>query len=150
MGMEDMDDELRQALLLSLQESNAAAPEPAPAAAPAQVAEPSPSADVAAEAPKAEVTPAPTAVDGAGPAAAPADSAAAAAAGEDGDELGSTVDAKWFQDPSFVQELLGQLPGVDINDPRIQKALKEVGGDEEGGEKKDGDASGPAGKPDLE
>ena len=40
------------------------------------------------------------------------------------------VDATWFQDPSFVAELLGGLPGVDINDPRIQNALKEVGGDE--------------------
>merc|ERR1712060_349620 len=46
------------------------------------------------------------------------------------DDLNGTVDSKWFQDPSFVQELLGSLPGVDINDPQIQSALKEVRGDE--------------------
>lgn len=35
-----------------------------------------------------------------------------------------------------VQELLGSLPGVDVNDPRIQSALKEVGADEKGKDEK--------------
>lgn len=109
MGMEDMDEELRQALLLSLQEA-----EPAGAAAPA--------ADVVMEEPKEAAAP---------PAA---QASAAAATPED-------MDAKWFQDPTFVQELLGSLPGVDINDPRIQSALKEVAE-----AKKDGDSSGSADK----
>jgi len=54
-----------------------------------------------------------------------------------GDAVGG-VDTKWFQDPSFVTELLGTLPGVDINDPRIQEALKSVGAGEEEKDKKDG------------
>lgn len=31
-----------------------------------------------------------------------------------------------LQDPAFVQELLGSMPGVDPNDPEIQKALREA------------------------
>lgn len=106
MGMEDMDEELRQALLLSLQEDAAA-----DAGAPASPA------------PEASVAPAKPAED---EAAAPADEAPPAS-GEAGD---AAVDSRWFQDPAFVQELLGSLPGVDINDPRIQSALKEVSGDD--------------------
>lgn len=53
------------------------------------------------------------------------------------------MDSRWFQDPSFVQELLGSLPGVDINDPRIQMALQEVGGGEQ---KEGGQASGAGGE----
>lgn len=136
MGMEDMDDELRQALLLSLQESNQ--PDAPPAAAAVASAEPA-----LAAAPAAVPASAPAAT----PIAAEAPAAAPAAAPAVGEEEADAVDAKWFQDPSFVQELLGQLPGVDINDPRIQEALKEVGGDEDSGEKKDGDASGSGTRP---
>jgi len=122
MGMEDMDDELRQALLLSMQDSGPAEPE-APASAPA-----APAAPVE---PSAPAEPAQKDVD-----MASADGPAVAAAGEDVEG----VDSKWFQDPSFVTDLLGALPGVDINDPRIQEALKEVGGNDE---KKEGDGNGP-------
>ena len=31
-----------------------------------------------------------------------------------------------FQDPNFVSELLGGLPGVDVNDPNIQAALRQI------------------------
>ncbi|KAF4676794.1 26S proteasome non-ATPase regulatory subunit 4 [Perkinsus chesapeaki] len=41
----------------------------------------------------------------------------------------STDDAAIFQDPSMVAELLSGLPGVDLNDPRIQEALKDLQGD---------------------
>jgi 26S proteasome regulatory subunit N10 len=134
-GMEDMDDELRQALLLSLQESGGPGAD-APAAAPAS----------SADKPPEETKPVAT------PAAAPAVSAAAVAA--DAKETSAPtapaaatatptgdapdqVDAQWFADPAFVQELLTSLPGVDIQDPRIQEALKEVAPQD--GAKKDDD-----------
>merc|ERR1719296_158156 len=68
------------------------------------------------------------------PAAAPAAAAAAGSAPAAGAE---GVDSQWFQDPSFVQELLGSLPGVDVNDPRIQEALNEVKKDGDGDKKDD-------------
>mmetsp|Transcript_87811 Transcript_87811/g.171769 ORF Transcript_87811/g.171769 Transcript_87811/m.171769 type:complete len:168 (+) Transcript_87811:113-616(+) len=49
-----------------------------------------------------------------------------------------------FQDPQFVNQLLGTLPGVDPNDPAIQRALKNLQGDkkeEEDDKKKDGESS---------
>jgi len=76
------------------------------------------------------------------PKAAEAPAAATGVPGAAGEEM----DSKWFQDPSFVQELLGSLPGVDINDPRIQSALKEVGRDEKDKDTNDGDASGSGDK----
>jgi len=120
MDMEDMDEELRQALLLSLQEAGPMDTAPAAAAAPAPAA-----AEPAKTEPAKDVDMKPAEASAAAPAP------AAAEAG--------VVDATWFQDPSFVAELLGGLPGVDINDPRIQNALKEVGGDEkkEGADKKE-------------
>jgi 26S proteasome regulatory subunit N10 len=42
-----------------------------------------------------------------------------------------------FQDPAFVNQLLGSLPGVDPNDPQIQNALRNIGDDD----KKDDDAA---------
>lgn len=139
MDMEDMDEELRQALLLSMQEAGPMDTSGAPAAgaapAPAAAATEPPKPAEAAPAKDAEMTDAPKAAEAAVPAAAPA----AAAAPADP----AAVDAAWFQDPAFVSELLGSLPGVDINDPRIQNALKEVGGDEkkegEGDKKPDAD-----------
>lgn len=136
-GMDDMDEELRQALLLSLQEAD-----PVPEAAPAAAAAPAVPDVVMTDAPKAAEAPAAAAAEPAPAAAAAAAPAAAAAEGDD-----ATVDSKWFQDPSFVQELLGSLPGVDINDPRIQQALQEVGGEgEEGAPAADAAASGSAEK----
>merc|ERR1712060_131671 len=40
---------------------------------------------------------------------------------------GLELDNMCFQDPAFLSDLLGSLPGVDVNDPRIQEALKAVG-----------------------
>ena len=31
-----------------------------------------------------------------------------------------------FQDPSFVQSVLGSLPGVDPSDPRIQSVISQL------------------------
>lgn len=39
-----------------------------------------------------------------------------------------------FQDPQFVNQLLGSLPGVDPNDPQIQNALRDLNKDEEKGD----------------
>ena len=33
-----------------------------------------------------------------------------------------------LQDPSFVQSVLGDLEGVDVNDPAIQEMLAAMGG----------------------
>jgi len=50
-----------------------------------------------------------------------------------------------FQDPQFVNQLLGSLPGVNPNDPAIRSALenyqapKDNDGDKEDSDKKDGD-----------
>ena len=41
-----------------------------------------------------------------------------------------------FRDASFVQSVLGSLPGVDPSDPRIQSVLNSMPG---GDEKKEGD-----------
>lgn len=113
MGMEDMDDELRQALLLSMQEMEPSATEPAPKRKAEEMEAPAQTKD-------AEM---------------PAEEKSAAAA----DSSEPALDSRWLQDPSFVQELLGSLPGVDINDERIQEALKEVSGASQ--DKKDGDST---------
>jgi len=138
MGMEDMDEELRQALLLSLQESGPPPTEAAPAPAAS-----APAAEPAAAPPVADV-----AMSDAKPAEeAPKTSDAKPAAAASGSAAEGAVDTQWFQDQSFVQELLGSLPGVDMNDPRIQEALKEVsdgssgaapGGGSEGADKDSG------------
>lgn len=142
---EDMDEELRQALLLSMQAETqgqqmdtsgggAAAPPaaaaPTPAAAGSTAAAPPEKPDVEMEAAPATAS----------TAAAPAP----AAAGGGGDATmadASTVDARWFQDPEFVSELLGSLPGVNMEDQRIKDAINEV----TGGEKKDGEGGGGGG-----
>mmetsp|Transcript_68351 Transcript_68351/g.153507 ORF Transcript_68351/g.153507 Transcript_68351/m.153507 type:complete len:446 (-) Transcript_68351:52-1389(-) len=140
MGMEDMDEELRQALLLSLQESGPPPTESAPAAESAPTAESAPASEAApaAEPAPAPAAPAPPAVekDVTMSDAQPPAAATPAASAPAGAEAAAGVDNQWFQDQSFVQELLGSLPGVDINDPRIQEALKEVSdgtGDASGG-----------------
>jgi 26S proteasome regulatory subunit N10 len=45
--------------------------------------------------------------------------------------------AAMFQDPAFVQQVLGSLPGVDPSDPRIQSVLSSMPPSEE--DKKEGD-----------
>ena len=52
---------------------------------------------------------------------------------------GSDMTAAMFQDPSFVQSVLGSLPGVDPNDPRIQSVLNAMPQSPPDGEKKEGD-----------
>jgi 26S proteasome regulatory subunit N10 len=47
----------------------------------------------------------------------------------------SKSDGQQFQDPQFVNQLLGSLPGVNPNDPAIQNALSNL----KDGEKKDDD-----------
>mmetsp|Transcript_25482 Transcript_25482/g.38647 ORF Transcript_25482/g.38647 Transcript_25482/m.38647 type:complete len:413 (-) Transcript_25482:230-1468(-) len=42
-----------------------------------------------------------------------------------------------FQDPQFVNQLLGSLPGVDPNDPQIQNALRNVTKEDEENSKED-------------
>jgi 26S proteasome regulatory subunit N10 len=136
MEMDDMDEELRQALLMSLQDANP------PAATPAPATEPAPAAAPAEEKKDVPMTEAP---------AAPAAEAPAKTEEKDVDMkdaagyVASGVDTKWFQDPSFVTELLGTLPGVDINDPRIQEALKSVGAGDEEKDKKDEKGDGGSG-----
>jgi len=59
---------------------------------------------------------------------------------EDKQEEGPTAEQQQFQDPQFVNQLLGSLPGVDPNDPQIQNALRSINEatpKKEEGEKKD-------------
>jgi 26S proteasome regulatory subunit N10 len=46
-----------------------------------------------------------------------------------------------FQDPQFVNQLLGSLPGVNPDDPAIQNALRNLQDKKDGDDKdkKDGD-----------
>eukprot|EP00927_Polykrikos_kofoidii_P009623 TRINITY_DN1401_c0_g1_i5.p1 TRINITY_DN1401_c0_g1~~TRINITY_DN1401_c0_g1_i5.p1 ORF type:complete len:457 (-),score=139.99 TRINITY_DN1401_c0_g1_i5:39-1409(-) len=138
---EDMDEELKAALLLSMQDDSgpAAAPTSAPEV-PVAVKKPEPTATAAKDVEMKEAAPAPVAA---------ADVPVANSESEE-----AKVDAQWFQDPSFVQELLGSLPGVNINDPRIQSALKEVSTGEKdavsgSGDAKDKDAKGSGDKDEL-
>lgn len=160
MDMDDMDEELRQALLLSLQEAEpmdaaepaAAAPDTAaPAADAPPSATPAPADTPAAAAPApaaAEVAPAAAGdavmSDATAAAATDAPTGTEAPAATSEEDAAAQLDGRWFQDPDFVNELLGSLPGVDINDPRIQNALAEVSGDGKEGENA-GDASGSGG-----
>eukprot|EP01138_Halocafeteria_seosinensis_P004939 gb/GECG01005051.1/.p1 GENE.gb/GECG01005051.1/~~gb/GECG01005051.1/.p1 ORF type:complete len:426 (+),score=86.58 gb/GECG01005051.1/:1-1278(+) len=43
-----------------------------------------------------------------------------------GSQEQTTPSSASFQDPNFVNELLGGLPGVDMNDPNIQAALRQI------------------------
>lgn len=117
-GLDDMDPELRQALLMSMQDS-VPAPEAEPAEPPAKKAK--------------------------GPEEEKKEEAAAPAA-PSGDVPAENI----FQDMAFVQDLLGGLPGVNMQDERIQEALRSVGvdskpdkpedKDKDKDEKKDGDS----------
>lgn len=131
MDDEDMDEELRQALLLSMQESGPPAETPP---APATTEAPAPTSS--SEAPKPPEAEKPTEaskdVDMADSSAKATEEKPPEAPKTEGVEL----DNKWFQDPDFVSELLGSLPGVDVNDPRIQEALAAVKDDKPEEEKK--------------
>uniref|UniRef100_A0A7S2LGX4 VWFA domain-containing protein n=1 Tax=Leptocylindrus danicus TaxID=163516 RepID=A0A7S2LGX4_9STRA len=64
--------------------------------------------------------------------------------GRDGDDVKPSAAAEQqqqFQDPQFVNQLLGSLPGVDPNDPAIQNALKNLNQQQQQN-KKDGDGDG--------
>merc|ERR1712113_35623 len=54
---------------------------------------------------------------------------------ESKEESKSEGEQQQFQDPQFVNELLGSLPGVDPSDPAIQNALRNInesaGGDKD-------------------
>ena len=63
------------------------------------------------------------------------DAAGAAAAPPAGGAAPNPEVAAMFQDPSFVQSVLGSLPGVDPNDPRIRSVIESM--PKEGEEKKD-------------
>jgi 26S proteasome regulatory subunit N10 len=130
-GMEDMDDELRQALLLSLQESG-------PPADAATAAAPAPAADKPAEEPMPAAAAEPTATDAKKREAdAGTESGEAAAKAARTGDAPNQSEAALFSDPAFVQELLTSLPGVDMQDPRIQEALNQVAPQD--GAKKDED-----------
>ncbi|CEM00918.1 unnamed protein product [Vitrella brassicaformis CCMP3155] len=138
-AMEGVDDELRQALLLSLQED--AAPPAADVPMEQAKQEEQPAAPAAATAAGASASAAAAGGGGEGQTAA----AAAAASAGAGGAAGAGGDAM-FQDPAFVERMLGSLPGVDVNDPRIREALQQLHGGQgegpsgaEGGDKKDGD-----------
>jgi len=58
----------------------------------------------------------------------------------DEEESKKPSEGQQFQDPAFVNELLGSMPGVDPNDPEIQEALRKAQEKKKKeGEKKDGD-----------
>eukprot|EP00816_Leptocylindrus_hargravesii_P004884 CAMPEP_0196802806 /NCGR_PEP_ID=MMETSP1362-20130617/2363_1 /TAXON_ID=163516 /ORGANISM="Leptocylindrus danicus, Strain CCMP1856" /LENGTH=428 /DNA_ID=CAMNT_0042174207 /DNA_START=40 /DNA_END=1326 /DNA_ORIENTATION=+ len=63
--------------------------------------------------------------------------------GSDGDDAkpSAAEQQQQFQDPQFVNQLLGSLPGVDPNDPAIQNALKNLNQQQQQN-KKDGDGDG--------
>ena len=63
------------------------------------------------------------------------DAAGASAAPPAGGAAPNPEVAAMFQDPSFVQSVLGSLPGVDPNDPRIRSVIESM--PKEGEEKKD-------------
>merc|ERR1712232_39995 len=60
----------------------------------------------------------------------------ASADGGDGDDNEEEAKTEEFQDPAFVNELLGSMPGVDPNDPEIQEALRKAHKKEDKDDKK--------------
>lgn len=52
--------------------------------------------------------------------------ASSAEGGGNGDDNKEEAKTEEFQDPAFVNELLGSMPGVDPNDPEIQEALRKA------------------------
>lgn len=63
------------------------------------------------------------------PASSPATASSEATAPVEKVEESSSIDAasEQFSDPSFVNQLLSDLPGVDMNDPQIQAAMAALG-----------------------
>ncbi|ETW04620.1 hypothetical protein H310_03815 [Aphanomyces invadans] len=141
-----MDPDLALALRVSMEEERArqeavakrAAAEEAAAAAETATPPAAPvTATVDAPTPVAPITPAPpVATPATTPAAAPttpvpATTAAAAAS----PAPPAPASASPFMDPAFVSQLLGGLPGVDPNDPKIKEAMEKLT------KKKDDDAT---------
>ncbi|KAF4708445.1 26S proteasome non-ATPase regulatory subunit 4, partial [Perkinsus olseni] len=164
-----VDDELRQALLLSLQESDSQQNKQQQQEEHKEEGEKEPEEKAAEEVPaKASASPAPAPEDDMdeelrkalmesledwdggektkGDGDAPAEKkqkkdkpAAADSSSSSSSAQGASDEAAIFQDPSMVAELLSGLPGVDLNDPRIQEALKDLQGDKGDSAKKDDD-----------
>ena len=114
--MGDEDAMLKQALALSMAEAEAAQPKEEDNAAPAEADMEEDDEDDAAMQMALEMSMA------------------------DGDAPPSSGDAsapQHFQDPQFVNQLLGSLPGVDPTDPSIKEALEQL--NKSGDAKKDGD-----------
>lgn len=158
--MEEMDPELKAALLLSLQDNNDDPPIAPVTVAPATLAP----GDAPAAAPQTEVattqsesqeprdmegdTEMKDAVEEVFAAQAPEGPPPQAQEGALSEE-DLSEQMKICQDEGFLRELLGSLPGVNVNDPRIQEVLKEVSGkdgepkpDDKDDEKKEPDGDG--------
>ncbi|EER05376.1 26s proteasome non-ATPase regulatory subunit, putative [Perkinsus marinus ATCC 50983] len=178
---EEVDDELRQALLLSLQESDTQQNSQQKTEEEGKDKEKTPAAEESTTAkPSAPSAPAPAGDDmdeelrkalmesledwdggekAGGDGEAPAEkkqkqeqpssssSSSSAAQGPSDDaaifqvgfEIPSFLIGAFPQDPSMVAELLSGLPGVDLNDPRIQEALKDLQEDKKEPSDKDDD-----------
>ena len=54
-----------------------------------------------------------------------------------------------FSDPSFVNQLLSDLPGVDLNDPQIQAAMAALGAGNKNEDKEDGKKDGTDSKSEV-
>eukprot|EP00562_Extubocellulus_spinifer_P003738 CAMPEP_0178537530 /NCGR_PEP_ID=MMETSP0696-20121128/36642_1 /TAXON_ID=265572 /ORGANISM="Extubocellulus spinifer, Strain CCMP396" /LENGTH=485 /DNA_ID=CAMNT_0020169771 /DNA_START=104 /DNA_END=1561 /DNA_ORIENTATION=+ len=133
-GEDDEDALLQQALAMSMAESYAA---PADADADAAVEEGNNKPSGAAAATTAATDAAPMEMDD----DAEMQMALAMSMQDDGGAGGEEAAkaAPEFQDPQFVNQLLGSLPGVDPNDPDIQNALKNLKKDDDDDKDKDKD-----------
>mmetsp|Transcript_44140 Transcript_44140/g.116819 ORF Transcript_44140/g.116819 Transcript_44140/m.116819 type:complete len:428 (-) Transcript_44140:292-1575(-) len=157
--VDDEDEALRKALALSMADEVDTATEP-PAATPAEAAPSAADAALAGLLPedledmdedlraalelsKADfgTVVAPTPAAEPAPPAAEQTTAPTPAVEQQAAPAGDGIDpASFFQDPDFVRDLLGSLPGVDMNDPQIQETLARVTQDkgEKGPDEKDG------------
>jgi 26S proteasome regulatory subunit N10 len=131
----DEDELLQQALMLSMAETSgsASAPVPAtPASAPAPASASGPSTTAAATE-AGFTTPAPTSSAGlTTPPGAPQGGNAPATVSSSSSAAPTPVPSTGFVDPAFALSLLGELPGVDINDPSIQEVLRSLQGQQPG------------------
>lgn len=126
-GFDEMDDELRQALLMSMDEQNK------PAVPPAAAGTINTSNTTGEPEQKKQKTE-------------PSSTGAAGSSSTGTGTAAGSAEADLFQDPDFVKSLLGELPGVDLEDARIKDAIGELeqkkdgkDGKKDGSDKKDGD-----------
>ncbi|RHY44506.1 hypothetical protein DYB30_012837 [Aphanomyces astaci] len=118
----NMDPDLALALRVSMEEERARQEAAAKRAAAEEGEKAATSADVTTPPPAAPVT----AVDtpATAPAAVPTTPATAASAASPAPP--APASASPFMDPAFVSQLLGGLPGVDPNDPKIKEAMEKL------------------------